>query len=88
MITVEYRGPLAQLCGCRTEQGDFTTAGQVLRHVRQAHGAAAWREAKKMLVTVDGTSILLLRAWRTPLEDGQAVSFLPICGIDFSARAG
>ena len=80
MITVEYRGALAELCGRRTEQGAFATAAEVLRHVKQAYGAPAWKEAKKMLVTVDGTSILLLQTWKTRLHDGQTISFLPICG--------
>ena len=80
MTTIEYRGALTELCGRREEQGSFAAVADVLRHVKTAYGAKAYKEAKKMLITVDGTSILLLDKLKTRLQDGQKVSFLPICG--------
>lgn len=80
MIKVEYRGELGEMCRRRLEELDVPNVAALLRHIKSAYGPAVYREAKKMLITVDGTSIALLKVYRTPLLDGQTVRFLPICG--------
>jgi len=80
MITAEYRGELAALCSRRSEELDAANINDVLRHIKKTYGAETYKNAKRMLITVDGESILLLQAFKTKLSDGQRVSFLPICG--------
>lgn len=80
MITAEYRAEMTALCACRSEEIDAATVADVLRHIKRAYGAETYKSAKRMLITVDGESILLRKGFKTRLTDGQKVSFLPICG--------
>ena len=79
-ILVQYRGALADLTGLEQEEITAGRVKEVLRHLKAAHGPAAAKRAKTLLVTVNQTSILLLQNWNTPLQEGDVVSFLPICG--------
>ena len=38
------------------------------------------REAKRMLIVINGESIQLRRGYKTALAEGDCLSFLPICG--------
>lgn len=80
MALLRYRGPLAEATGTGEEQVPAATVKEALAHIRAAHGAAAYKEAKAMLIAVDGVSIQLLQKYSTPLHSGALVSFLPVCG--------
>jgi len=80
LITVKYRAHLAKLTGIAAEQIEAVTVKDVLRHVKMRFGAEAGKQAKTMLVVVNGESILQLSHFKTVLADGDEVSFLPICG--------
>lgn len=80
MITVRYRGRIPDLCGAREDNIEAATMRDVMRHIKTHYPKEVTAEAKKMLVTVNGESILLLKVYDTPLRDGDTVSFLPVCG--------
>lgn len=80
MVTVMYHGRIPDLCGATEDRIDAKTVSDVMRHVRRSYPAEVVREAKKMLIVVNGESILQRRVFRTKLEDGDVVGFLPICG--------
>lgn len=80
MAIVSYRGTLPEQCGLRQERVPAARVSDLLRHIKSSYGPAAYREAKRMLVTVNGKSILLMEVYATPLAEEDKVSFLPICG--------
>lgn len=80
MITVKYRGELISQTKKQQEELQAANVRGVLRHVKDAYGAEAYKEAKRMLITVNDESILLRKGLRTALQDGDIVSFYPIAG--------
>ena len=78
LITVIYRGSLAENTGTRTEQLEAEKVQDVLRHVKKAYGATVYKQAKAMLIAVNGVSILQMKVFATTLADGDAVSFFPL----------
>jgi len=79
-VSVKYRAHLATLTGIAGEQVEAATVKDVLRHVKLSFGAEAEKSAKTMLIVVNGESILQLSHFKTALQNGDEVSFLPICG--------
>ncbi|MDR2434904.1 MAG: MoaD/ThiS family protein [Treponema sp.] len=79
-ITVRYRARLADLTGTGEEIIEADDVREALRLIERKHGAAAERVAKTMLIAVNGESILHLKLYKTPLQAGDVLSFLPICG--------
>ena len=79
-ILVQYRGELAALTGCKSEVLQVADVGEVLRQVKWAHGAKAYKLAKAMLIAVDGKSISLADGFKTKLSGCGEVMFLPVCG--------
>ncbi len=80
MIRVIYRGRIPDLCGATEDTVDAKTVADVMRHIRRSYPREVTQEAKKMLIAVNGESILQRKVYRTPLGEGDVVSFLPICG--------
>ncbi len=80
MVSVKLRGRLPELCGEDRLELEAARVSDVLRYLKGAFPAEAYREARRMLITVNGRSVLLLQVYKTPLSDGDTVSFLPICG--------
>lgn len=79
-ITVKYRGDLAELTKISAESISANTVSDVLKYIKRSYGNDAHKSAKRMLITVNGKSILLLKNEKTALFDGDTVTFLPICG--------
>ena len=78
MITLRYRGNLAELTGKTAEEIDASNVAEVISYIRNQYGKAAAKQAERMLITVNATGIHLLARFKTPLEDGDVVSFLPL----------
>jgi len=74
-VTVKYRAHLATLAGIAAEQIDAATVKDVLRHIKARFGAEAEKQAKTMLIAVNGESVLHLSHFKTALRDGDEVSF-------------
>ena len=70
-VEVTYRGALPELMGLSVERVEAGTVSEVMAHIR---------EAKRMLIVVNGESIQLRRGYKTALSEGDRLSFLPICG--------
>jgi len=79
-ITVHYRSPLKELTGTDKESLDATVVKDVLKHIKTKYGADTQKQAKSMLIAIDGDSILLHKGFATQLQPGETVQFLPICG--------
>ena len=80
MAELNYWGALAALMGKKSETQPADNVAEVLAFLEKQYGRAVLKEAKRMLITVDGTNIQLLQRFKTPLSDGAAVSFLPLSG--------
>lgn len=79
-IKVRYRGHLQEMTHTPEETLQAGRVQDVLAQVKKKYGAAAYKEAKSMLIAVDGQSILLMQRFKTPLPEGATLSFLPLCG--------
>jgi molybdopterin converting factor small subunit len=79
-VTVKYRGQLAALTKIAVEQIDAAAVKDILRHIKNNFGGEAEKTAKTMLIAVNGESILHREHYKTILQNGDEVSFLPICG--------
>ena len=80
-VKVKYRSQhLAELAGTSLEEMEATTVKDILRNIKVRCGAEAEKSAKSMLIAVNGESILHLRRYKTALQAGDEVAFLPICG--------
>ena len=79
-VTVKYRAHLATLTKIAAEQITAATVNDVLHHIKKNFGSEATKQAKAMLIAVNGESILQHKHFNTKLQNGDEVSFLPICG--------
>ena len=79
-VKVKYRSHLAELTKAAVESLEAATVKDVLRHIKTQFGVEAEKEARTMLIVVNGQSVLHLAHFKTALKDGDEVSFLPICG--------
>ena len=80
MVKVEYRAEMFAICKVQSEEIEAKTVAEALKIIEKKYGKEAKKEAKKMLIVVDGKSINLLNHFKTEIKDGQKLSFLPICG--------
>ena len=56
------------------------TVSDIMAHIKSLYSKEAYREAKRMLIVINGESIQLRRGYKTALAEGDCLSFLPICG--------
>ena len=78
-ITIKYRGQLALLTGTPEEIFEAKNVEGVLKTIRERHGREAEKTARTMLIALNGESILLLKGYKTKLEEGDTISFFPLC---------
>lgn len=78
MIHIKYWGSLMDTVGKKEEQIEAQTVGEVISYIQSQYGKAAAKEAKSMLIVVNGTNIQLLQRYKTPLADGETVTFMPL----------
>ena len=79
MVKVKYRAKLAALTGMAEENFEAADVKGLLKMLKARHGSEAEKEARSMLITLNGESILLLKQFRTALNDGDMLSFFPLC---------
>ena len=79
-VTVRYRAHLATLTKIAEEHIEAAAVKDVLDHIKTRFSAEAAKLAKTMLIVVNGESILQLKHFKTALQEGDEISFLPICG--------
>lgn len=78
MVTLKYWGGMLDLTKKNTEDIQAATVADALAFIENTYGKAGLKEAKRMLITVDGTNIQLLSRYKTPLANGATVAFLPL----------
>ena len=79
-IQVRYYAPIRGIIGKESEQIEAGTVKDVLSHISKAYGKPAFKAAKSALIVVNDLSIGILGGTKTPLNDGDVVGFLPLCG--------
>lgn len=79
-VKVVYRGALPELTGTGEERVEAAAVAEVMAHIKRKYPKEAYREAKRMLIVINGESIQLRQGYRTALSEGDRLSFLPICG--------
>jgi MoaD family protein len=79
MVEIKYWGGMMELAGKKGEAVDARDLSGVMSHIQRAYGKAGLKEAKRMLIVVNGTNIQMLNRFKTPLNDGDTVAFLPLC---------
>ena len=80
MIELKYHSDMRTLTQKTSENCNAEDVNGVLAYLKTTYGKACAKEAKKMLIVVNGTSIQLKDGFKTKLSDGDSVSFLPVCG--------
>lgn len=78
MITVIYRGRLAQLTQKKSDTLQAKNVKEVLLFIRRHYGAQTYKEAKRMLITLNQESILLYQGYQTRLQPGDVIAFFPM----------
>ena len=63
-----------------TEETELSTVQEVLDYIGKNYGKEALHAAKSALIVVNDVSIALSHGKKTPLQDGDVVGFLPVCG--------
>jgi len=78
-VKVKYRGHLATLTGIAEETVDAEDVNGLLKSIRKRYSPEAEKAARSMLIALNGESILLLKRFKTPLKNGDKISFFPLC---------
>lgn len=80
MKTIRYYAPIRALVKRETEETDLSSVKDVLDYILKAYGKEAFVAAKSALIVVNDVSIGLSQGKKTPLNDGDVIGFLPVCG--------
>lgn len=77
-VTLRYRGPLQDQTKITEEIAFGDYISDVLKHIKQLYGKNAYKQARSMLITINGESIVNRKVFKSELKDGDTVSFLPV----------
>jgi len=80
MKTIRYYAPLRAIVKKETEETYLGSVKDVLHYIETAYGKEAFLGAKSALIVVNDVSIGLFQGAKTPLNDGDVIGFLPVCG--------
>ena len=80
MKTIRYYAPIRALVKRETEETELSSVKEVLDYIHKAYGQEAFIAAKSALIVVNDVSIGLSHGKKTPLNDGDVIGFLPVCG--------
>ena len=80
MKTIHYYAPIRAIVKKEQEETNVASVKEVLEFIKKFYGKDAYAAAKNALIVVNGVSISLSQGIRTPLEDGDEIGFLPVCG--------
>ena len=80
MKTIRYYAPLRGIVKKESEETDLSFVKDVLHYIEKTYGKEASVCAKSALIDVNDLSISLLQGEKTPLNDGDVIGFLPVCG--------
>ena len=80
MKTIRYYAPIRAIVQKESEETELGSVKDVLDYIKNAYGKEAYQAAKSALIVVNDVSIGLYQGVKTPLNDGDAIGFLPVCG--------
>jgi len=80
MKTIRYYAPLRGIVKKESEETELSSVKNVVRYIEKTYGKEASACAKSALIVVNDLSIGLLQDVKTPLNDGDVIGFLPVCG--------
>lgn len=80
MKTIRYYAPIRGIVHKEAEETELSSVQEVLDYIGNHYGKEALRMAKSALIVVNDVSIALSHGKKTPLQDGDVVGFLPVCG--------
>ena len=80
MKIIRYYAPIRAMVKKETEETELSSVKDVLDYIHKTYGKEAFIAAKSALIVVNDVSIGLSRGKKTPLNDGDVIGFLPVCG--------
>lgn len=80
MAELRYHGDIKNITNKNSDTCNAKDIKEVLNFLKKAYGKDCAKEAERMLIVVNGTSIQLKDGFKTKLSDSDTVSFLPVCG--------
>ncbi len=80
MKTIRYYAPIRAMVHKESEETELGSIKDVLDYIKNAYGKEAYQAAKSALIVVNDVSIGLYQGVKTPLNDGDTIGFLPVCG--------
>ncbi len=80
MKTIRYYAPLRGIVKKESEETELASVKGVLDYIHKTYGKEAHLAAKSALIVVNDVSIGLYQGAKTPLNDGDVIGFLPVCG--------
>ncbi len=76
-VEVQYLGNMAEVTGKRQEVMRADSVDDILSYIEEQYGKAVLKEAKRMIIAVNGTDIRLLARCKTGLAHGDRVEPKP-----------
>lgn len=80
MKTIRYYAPIRAIVHKESEETDLCSVKDVINYIKNVYGKEAYTAAKSSLIVVNDVSIGMYQGVKTPLNDGDEVGFLPVCG--------
>jgi MoaD family protein len=80
MKTIRYYAPIRAIVKKESEETELGSVKDVLRYIEKNYGKEAHVAAKSALIVINDVSIGLFQGAKTPLNDGDVIGFLPVCG--------
>lgn len=80
MKTIRYYAPIRGIVKKEQEETELCSVADVLDYIKRTYGKEAYHAAKSALIVVNDVSIGLYQGSKTPLNDGDTIGFLPMCG--------
>ncbi len=80
MVNVKYHGILIKLTGKKEEEYSSKKLKDLLSEVKKRYGQDAYKYAKMSYIMINDQNAGSLKAYNTPLSDGDIVELLPVCG--------
>lgn len=80
MAKIKYYGELRMITGRYEEEIPVGNLELLIKEIEKLYGKAACKQAKRSLITIDGSKILSLKGVNTKINSESVVCFFPICG--------
>ncbi|GHT79348.1 hypothetical protein FACS1894104_3910 [Actinomycetota bacterium] len=79
-VIVFFRGDIINAVGTKQVIMQANTVRDLMRQIKSQYGKETYKNAKRMLIAVNGLAAIKQKGYSTPLNDGDIVKLFPICG--------